>query len=120
MKTVEYTCILCPRGCHVTLTDNNGQFTISGNFCPKGVGYAKSEYTAPMRTVTSTITVNGHPHIKRVPVKTDKPIDKRKIFELLDIIHKTVVKYPINVNDILIENVLDTDVNIVATRTVME
>ena len=52
----EYTCIVCPRGCHLTAEKvvENGTETIKveGNFCPRGVKDATEEMTCPMRTVT--------------------------------------------------------------------
>ena len=45
----QMTCLLCPRGCLLTVSDNG---EVSGNYCPRGLIYAKQEMTAPKRTLT--------------------------------------------------------------------
>ncbi|WP_255803292.1 DUF1667 domain-containing protein [Treponema denticola] len=45
----------------------NENISVSGNKCPKGLSYGKSEAVCPMRILTSTITSSeGFP---RLPVK---------------------------------------------------
>ena len=34
------TCIVCPRGCTLTVTGEGDSLTVSGNSCPKGKQYA--------------------------------------------------------------------------------
>jgi len=45
----EITCIVCPKGCLVTIDDANLE-DISGYSCPKGMDYAKNELLHPVRT----------------------------------------------------------------------
>ena len=72
-------CIICPRGCHLQVDDNNN---VTGNSCNRGKVYAIQELTSPTRIVTSTAKVLGG-NLKRVSVKTNKPIPKDKIFEVM-------------------------------------
>jgi CxxC motif-containing protein len=66
------TCILCPKGCRVTLA--HGEPT--GNACPKGGDYAKQEATAPQRVLTTTLKqADG----TLLPVKTSKAIPKDQL-----------------------------------------
>jgi CxxC motif-containing protein len=53
-----------------------------------------------------------------VSVKTTQPIPKNNIFTVLDEIKQTVVKAPVKCGDTLIKNVCNTNINVVATRTV--
>lgn len=112
----ELTCIVCPRGCHLTVDDN---LNVSGNFCKRGENYAKNELTRPMRNISSTVKIVSKT-INRLPVKTSDNIPKDKIFQVMDEINKVVVKAPINVGDIVIKNVLDLGIDIVSTRTILE
>lgn len=112
----ELTCIVCPRGCHLVIDDN---LNVSGNFCKRGENYAKNEITRPMRNISSTVIIKSN-IINRLPVKTSANIPKDKIFEVMKEINKVIVSAPINVGDIVIKNVLDLGVDIVATRTVLE
>ena len=52
----ELICIVCPRGCHLTVDENN-DYAVSGNFCKRGEKYGKAEVTNPVRVVTSTVKV---------------------------------------------------------------
>lgn len=112
----ELTCIVCPRGCHLTVDDN---LNVSGNFCKRGENYAKNELTRPMRNISSTVKIVSKT-INRLPVKTSDNIPKDKFFQVMDEINKVVVKAPINVGDIVIKNVLDLGIDIVSTRTILE
>lgn len=119
---MEYTCILCPRGCQLTadwVTDDNGEkkVAVSGNFCPRGVKYATEEMTMPMRTVTTSVYVEGGDE-KMVSAKTSDTIPKEKIEEVLAAAKTLNVTAPLNVGDVLIENVADTGRDLVATRKV--
>lgn len=108
------TCIICPKGCSINVETENGEVkNIEGNTCKRGYDYAYSEVTNPVRTITSTVKLeNG----KIISVKTDKPIPKELIFKCMEEINKATVKAPVKIGDILIENILDTGSNIVATK----
>lgn len=108
-------CIVCPRGCHLEVDDN---LNVKGNFCPRGVKYAKNELTAPKRKVTSTIEVIGG-NIKRVSVITDNEIPKELIFDIMNEIKKVKVHAPLKINSIVIENVLGLGVNVITTKEVL-
>ncbi len=110
----ELVCIVCPRGCELNISED---LVVTGNKCPRGEMYAKKELTNPTRTVTSTIKIVGA-SISNIPVKTDREIDKDKIFELLKFIKNKEVQAPIRLGDILIKKPIGIDVNIVATRSV--
>ena len=113
LKTI--TCICCPKGCLVTLDTENPEETIKGFGCPQGKEYAIGELPHPLRTISSTVEIKGGLH-PRIPVKTNGNIPKEKIFEVMDEINKISVESPVKCGDILLENVLDTGVNIVACR----
>lgn len=71
-------CIVCPRGCHLEVDEN---FNVTGNFCKRGIAYAKEELTTPTRTLTSTVIIRGGV-IPRLSVKTSAPIPKEKYSKL--------------------------------------
>ncbi len=112
----ELICIVCPRGCHLTVDDN---LNVSGNNCPRGEAYAKAELTHPTRTLTSTVKITSKLEV-RCPVKTDKPLPKEKIYEAMDLINHVKISAPVKIGDIILENILGTDVNIVATKNINE
>lgn len=55
--------------------------------------------------------------ISRLPVKTDKPLPKEKMFDCMQLINTLNVQAPVKVGQVLTANILDTDVNSVATKT---
>jgi len=120
-SALEFTCIVCPVGCTLNVTVSEGnQIRVLGNRCPKGAEYALTEVTNPQRYVQSTVVLMGSKTERRLPVKTDKPVPKDRIFEVVNEIRKVKVNVPVKVGDVVLENVLDLGVNVVATRTVEE
>lgn len=115
METKEMICIGCPLGCNLTVTIDNDDIKVSGNTCPNGERYAKNEITNPVRIVTSTINViNGD----RVSCKTKEAISKSKIFDCMEAIRKAKVSAPIKIGDVLIKNVANTGVDVIATKNI--
>ena len=54
----EYTCIVCPLSCHLTVSEGqDGTISVSGNGCKRGEEHGKNEYLNPMRMITSTVAV---------------------------------------------------------------
>lgn len=111
----ELICIVCPKGCHLKVEES--QMIVNGYSCLRGKEYAISELTNPQRMVTSTVKLISN-DLKRLPVVTSKPIPKDKIFEVMNEINKITVKAPIEIGDIIIENILGLNVNIVASRKI--
>lgn len=90
---------------------------MEGNKCKKGVEYAQEEISNPRRMLTSSVLIlDGELPI--ISVKTLHPIPKKKLFDVLAEIKRTIVKAPIKSGDVIIKNVADTGIDIVATKTV--
>ncbi len=113
--TRELICINCPMGCMLTAEVEGGEVTkVSGNTCPRGEQYAKTELTAPVRTVTTTMKTAGG---KPVPVKTKAPIPKDKIFDVVAAIKSATAPLPVKMGDVVLENAAGTGVDIVSARS---
>ena len=114
MKQRNLTCIVCPRGCALTVSfDDGGAISsIEGFVCPRGRAYAESECTHPVRTVTSTVRCEGG---AVVSVKTSSPIPKEKMFEVMKEINSTLAKRDVKIGDVVIASVAGTDADVVAT-----
>ena len=106
------TCIECPIGCEIEVELEDGKVvSLAGNGCPRGKVYAEAEVVCPKRVVTSTVRAeNG----EMIPVKTDRPVRKDAIFEVMKKINETTCKMPIALGDILVENICD-DANLIVT-----
>ena len=111
----ELICIVCPKGCHLKVDENNG-YSVTGNGCEKGVEYGKNELINPMRVITSTVKIEGALH-RRCPVKTNTSIPKGKMMEIVKELDAVTLKSPVNVGDVVIKNVAQTGADIVATKS---
>lgn len=108
-------CITCPKGCHLQVDENN-DYAVTGNNCPRGAEYGKNELLHPVRVITSTVRISGA-SIPRLPVKTDKPLPKERMFDCMDLINGLQIQSPVQVGQILAENLFGTGVNLVAAKT---
>lgn len=112
----DLICISCPIGCSITVSDESGEYKVTGNKCKNGVKYGVEEVTNPQRVVPSTVVIrNGL--MARLPVKTSDTIPKSMIFDVMKEIDKVVVQAPIKVGEVVLPNVCGTGVDIVATKT---
>ena len=114
----QITCIVCPIGCKIFVKIDGKHFKIcNGNKCVQGIDYAKSEDLDPRRMLTSSVLVrNGDWPL--VSVKSSKPVPKNKIFQVLKEIRKKKIEAPIKIGQIIIKDVANTKINIIATKTI--
>ena len=120
MEKRDLTCIGCPLGCQIIVTMENGEVTdVKGNTCPRGDKYAREEVTNPTRVVTSIVKVEGG-NLAAVSVKTKDVIPKGKIFDCVDALRDVCVEAPVQIGDVILENVAGTGVDIVATGNVKQ
>ncbi|MBE5738335.1 MAG: DUF1667 domain-containing protein [Clostridiales bacterium] len=103
---MKLVCIKCPRGCELDVDGEN----ITGNFCPRGIDYAREELTCPMRTVTALVKVKD----TVVPVKTDKEVPKAQVFKVLEEIAKVHLN-DTKLGQVILKNVAGTDANVIVT-----
>ena len=119
-EKVEITCISCPMGCEVELeVEDDEILSMEGNRCEAGREYVKNEFHNPTRILPTTARVKGGV-LPLVPVKTDEPMPKPLLEDAMNEIAKVELEAPVELGDVVIENILDTGVNIVATRDLPE
>lgn len=118
MEKRELTCIGCPMGCALTVElDGTEVVNVTGNTCKRGDIYARKEVTNPTRIVTSSVAVeNGT--LAVVSVKTKEDIPKEKIFECTRALKGVKVVAPVHIGDVVVKNVAETGVDIIATKNV--
>ena len=111
-------CIRCPRGCEISTTlDGYTISEIKGNVCKMGIEYVESEVKDPRRIITSTVKVkNGK--FPLVPVWTNQPIPKDKIFSLMKELRKIELKAPVNIDEVVLKNIFSTGVDIITSGKV--
>ena len=114
-ETKEMICICCPLGCNLKIEKIDENYIVSGNKCPRGNSYGIEEMIAPKRTITSTVKIKGGLY-PVLPVKTSAPIAKELIFDLVTILSQVTVTSPIKIGDIIVANVVNSGIDIVATK----
>lgn len=118
MERKELICIGCPLGCNLTVEMDGGQVvSVNGNTCKRGDDYARKELTDPRRIVTSTVPVAGG-NLPVVSVKTATDIPKGKIRECLCALKGVTLTAPVQIGDVIVENVADTGVDVIATKSI--
>ncbi len=110
----ELICIVCPRGCHLTV-DETQDYAVSGNRCPRGAVYGHNELTNPTRVVTSTVRIEGALY-PRLPVKTDRPVKKSAVFSVMEQINRVSVQAPVRIGTVLVRNIAGTGADLVAAK----
>lgn len=118
----EYTCIVCPQGCDIEIEfdEQTGIINeLSGAKCPKGKNYVEEEIIYPKRTLQSSVRViNGS--LPLVSVKTSDRFPKEKIMMIMKVINELEVNAPIEIGDVLVNNVCNLNVDIIATKNICQ
>ena len=110
----ELICIVCPKGCHLYVDEENNDF-VTGNSCPRGAVYGQNDIRNPQRTLTSTVRIQGAAY-RRCPVKTNRPIPKSAMLPVMKALDAIEIKAPVRIGDTIVRNVCGIGADIVATR----
>lgn len=110
------TCICCPLGCtlQAKLVDGNVE-SITGNSCPRGAKYGREELTNPQRMLTTTVRVSNGV-LSLLPVVSQKPLPKNKLYDCMQVLQTAHVTAPIKVGQVIVHDILGLGVDIVASR----
>lgn len=112
----SFICIGCPVGCQLNVEIINDEIKVSGNDCNVGKNYAIKEVRNPARIITSSIrTKDG----RLVSVKSKGEIPKSTIMECARELKGINVEIPVKIGDIVLKNIANTSIDIVATREVL-
>jgi len=116
VKTYKITCIVCPKGCEITVEVEDGIIkSINGYGCPMGKKHAVTEITKPMRVLMTVVKcIDGD--LPVVSVKTEKPIPKDKLLEASRYLKRVEVKAPVRIGDVIVDDILGLGVKVIATR----
>lgn len=111
----EIICTVCPRGCHIEVTgDGETAQNVLNYGCKRGLEYAQNEYSHPVRILTTTVKIDGIEN-DLLPVRSEKPIPKEKLFECMEVIKNTKAALPVKSRSVIVKNICGTGVDIIAT-----
>ena len=114
----EMTCIICPRGCTLSVElENKKVLSVKGNACKRGADYAVAECTCPTRTLTTTVMTESG---EVVAVKSDKPVPKELLFDCMKEINAMSAPRGTRIGTVLIADILGTGANIIASQNADE
>lgn len=126
IETLQFNCTTCPSECLLTVEierDVNGNVarvrSVTGNSCPRGDKFAHQELTYPMRVLTTTVAVSGGDEAL-LPVRTAEAIPLALHAQAMALIRGLVVNAPIRMGDVVLPNLLDTNINLVASMDIDE
>lgn len=124
IETLQFNCTTCPSECLLTVEvkrDANGTMaevhSVTGNNCPRGDKFAHQELTCPMRVLTTTVAVSGGGEAL-LPVRTAEAIPLELHAQAMDLIRGLVVNAPIRMGDVVLEDLLGTNIDLVASMNI--
>lgn len=123
-ETLQFNCTTCPSECFLTVEverDADGAVvevhSVTGNNCPRGDKFAHQELTCPMRVLTTTVAVSGG-DVALLPVRTAEAIPLALHAQAMDPLRGLAVNAPIRMGDVVLENLLDTNINLIASMDI--
>ncbi len=111
---IELICITCPKGCHLKVDENN-DYEVTGNNCPRGAVYGKKECTHPTRVITSTVKVKGASQA-RVSVKTSQDVPKELMFDIMTRMNSFELQAPVKRGQVVEANICGSGADLVVTK----
>lgn len=124
IETLQFNCTTCPSECLLTVEverDASGNVagvrSVTGNNCPRGDKFAHQELTCPMRVLTTTVAVSGGDEVL-LPVRTAEAIPLELHAQAMTLIRGLVANAPIHMGDIILPNLLETNINLIASMDI--
>lgn len=124
IETLQFNCTTCPSECLLTMeVERNvdghvGEVrSVTGNKCPRGDKFAHQELTCPMRVLTTTVAVSGGDEAL-LPVRTAEAIPLELHAQAMALIRGLVVNAPIHMGDVILPNLLNTNINLIASMDI--
>ena len=124
IETLQFNCTTCPSECLLTVEverDADGDVakvrSVTGNSCPRGDKFACQELTCPMRVLTTTVAVSGGDETL-LPVRTAEAIPLELHAQAMSLIRGLVVKAPIHMGDVILPNLLNTNIDLIASMDI--
>ncbi len=110
----EVLCVRCPKGCRLKLLLGE-EVAVKGHECRLGEEYGKKEATDPERVVPSTVKIMDA-RWPRLPVRSERAVPLVKVEEVIEELRGLEVEAPVKKGDVIVENVAETSVDMIAER----
>ena len=113
----QISCIMCLTGCRINVDVENSKHIFSGHKCEKGIEYAKSEFKAPVCSLT-TMMKTKFPDAPVLSVRTSGEIPQKKVPRIIRKLSKIIVTERKQIGDTVISNISGTGCDIIATSDI--
>ena len=124
IETLQFNCTTCPSECLLSVEverDTDGAVvevrSVTGNSCQRGDTFAHLELTRPMRVLTTTVAVSGGDEAL-LPVRTAEAIPLALHAQAMDLIRGLVIDAPIRIGDVVLEDLLNTGIDLIASMDI--
>lgn len=124
IERLQFNCTTCPSECLLTVEVERSAdgavvevHSVTGNSCPRGDKFAHQELTCPMRVLTTTVAVSGGDEAL-LPVRTAEAIPLALHAQAMDLIRGLVIEAPIRMGDVVLENLLNTNIDLIASMDI--
>ncbi len=113
----EIICVICPNSCKLQVfKDENGEVQVENYGCNRGIQYGIDEYTAPIRTLITTVKIEDG-ELPVLPVRSRVGIPKGDLFKAMEVANHVTTKAPIKMGDVIIPNLLGLGIEVIASRS---
>lgn len=116
--TREFVCIICPNGCEISVEMEDGEIiSTTGAQCKRGVEYVNGEIHSPMRTLSTSVMVDGG-DMPLASVRLTAPIPKDRIMDFMAEVKTIHLKAPVSIGQVVMNDVCGTNSQVIITKNV--
>ena len=115
----QMTCPVCKNHCLLTVEEQAGTITVSGNKCARGDLYGREELKGDRKIVTYHAPTTFE-QVPTVEVKTTATVPKELVFKLIRLIKKQKIDRPMKRGEVLLHQPLGMELDVVIDTDELE
>ncbi len=115
----QMTCPVCKNHCLLTVVEQAGAITVSGNKCARGDLYGREELKGERKIVTYRAATTFE-QVPTVEVKTTATVPKELVFKLIRLIKKQKIDRPMKRGEVLLHQPLGMELDVVIDTDELE
>lgn len=115
-RLTQINCVCCPNHCLVSVDESTGN-AVSGNNCPNGAAFARTELRKTMRQVIGEIRITGA-DTDRCTVETSCPVPVEALSQIGAILKRYQAEAPVSTGQVLIRQIAGTNADLIVVDSV--
>lgn len=112
-------CELCKINCILKIIKNNEEIKVSGNQCEDGIGFGIEKIESKKAVLSTVVRLKGGKQ-QILPVKTRGDVEKTLFIEISKALSRVYVGTPVKIGEIICKNILNTGIDVIAAKNVLE